>query len=213
MKSGWRLRIEELVRPLYTELDGVDTFGEVTALERRLELLAGGVEHDRDRLALLVLFHGVVPRLGSLATGGRWQLLLRGIGLETEAIRLLRAGLGRFLTNPRTAEEALLHDALLLARSGVRAAVTRLLAAGRKKTALDQALAQLDPGPEPGRFLTPLGKASARDRYRAASEWIEQLRGQISREDRRTAGELARDDHDPPSVVSSPSHAGGYRRT
>ena len=179
-----RVRVEEYVRPLYTELDGVDTFSQVTALERRLAVLSRNVAHDGERLELLVLFHGVVSRLGNLTAGGRWQLFLRGLGLEREAVLRLRAGLERFSTAPQTVEEALLHDAALLERAGVRASVARLLAAGRKRAPLDRALAQLDPGPDPERFLTPAGRALASARYAAAMGWIDHLRGLVAEEDR-----------------------------
>jgi len=179
LPAAWRERVEEYVRPLYTGLDGVDTFGGVRQLETSLAELTDGLEHDARALELLVLFHGVTDRLGSLDSGGRWQIFLAGLGLQPAEIKALRVGLGRHATDPLTLEEELLHDALLLARSGVRAAVAGLLGAGRKRLPLERAVAALDAGPEPRRFRTGSGRALAEPQYVAATEWIEDLRRRL----------------------------------
>lgn len=175
LTPDWRARVEEFVRPLYTELDGVDTFGRVAEVEKRLRRLAGGIDHDPDLLQLLALFHGVVARLGSLAAGGRWQLFVGALGAPPEVVSRLRRGLERFGEAPATPEEALLHDAVLLERSGVRAALGRLLDAGRHRWTLERALAQLDAGPLPERFMTPRGREIAGERRRATASWIAHL--------------------------------------
>ncbi|NNL64788.1 MAG: hypothetical protein HKP30_00965 [Myxococcales bacterium] len=170
------------MRPLYTELDGVETFGQVGAIERRLARLAAGVEHDPQQLELMVLFHGVVGRLGSLAGGGRWQLFVRGLGLADSDVTRLRSALRRYAESPRTPEEKLLHDAVLLERTGVRAAVSRLLAAGRRRVPLERALAQIDAGPDPGRFCTAAGREIAAARQSVAVDWIARLRDSLAEE-------------------------------
>lgn len=177
--AGWRTRIEESVRPLYTGLDGVDTFGRVAAVETRLRELAAGVDHDPELLELLVLYHGVVRRLGSLAAGGRWQLFLGGLGAPPELVARLRRGLERFLQAPANVEEALLHDAVLLESCGVRAALGRLLDAGRRRSTLDRALAQLDAGPAPESFHTARGRATAAVLRRATARWIAHLEASL----------------------------------
>src|SRR5690349_12636028 len=73
-------RVEEMVRPLYAGLDGVQTFDRVDRLRRQLAALGTMPEGgDADLLELLLLLHGVVDRLGSLASGGRLDLFLRGL--------------------------------------------------------------------------------------------------------------------------------------
>lgn len=178
----WRLRVEEYVRPLHTELDGVETFSRVERLERRLADLATGLSHDARHLELLTLFHGVVDRLGSLANGGRWQLFLRGLGLAPEEIARLRGGLDRYAEEPRTVEEELLHDAVLLDRCGVEAVLTALLAAGRRRWTLDRALSAIDAGPEPARFRSPRGRQLAAERYAAAERWLMALERELAAE-------------------------------
>jgi hypothetical protein len=183
-----RQRVEEMVRPLYAGLDGVQTFDRVDRLRRHLAAISEGGPAapaegiDGDLLELLLLFHGVVDRLGSLAGGGRLDLFLRGLGLPEERVRRVRAGLGRLREAPLEAEERLLHDALLLESAGVTAAAERLLAAGRKRTPLARALAQLDPGPAEERYRTVRGRQLGAERRQAALRWIEELRRKVAEE-------------------------------
>lgn len=180
-----RQRIEQFVKPLYAGLDGVQTFDRVERLRPRLAHLQQGregVEVDGDLLELLLLFHGVVDRLGSLGAGGRLDLFLRSLDLPEDLARRVRSGLGRFREDPRGPEEELLYDALLLESAGTLAAVERLMAAGKKRTALARALAQLDPGPPAERYHTPRGAALGAARRREAEEWIADLRRKVAEE-------------------------------
>ncbi|HSK80449.1 MAG TPA: hypothetical protein VLQ45_28610 [Thermoanaerobaculia bacterium] len=178
-----RQRVEQLVKPLYAGLDGVQTFDRVARLESHIQILREGLPVvDEDLLELLLLFHGAVDRIGSLAPGGRLDLFLRGLDLPEERIRRVRAALGRFREDPRGPEEGLLHDALLLESAGVVAAAERLMAAGKKRTLLARALVQLDPGPPPERYKTARGAALGAARRREAEEWIENLRQKVAEE-------------------------------
>ena len=177
-----RRQIEQFVRPLYAGLDGVQTFGQVERLRTRIAAIRGEIPANEDLLDLLVLFQGVVDRLGSLAPGGRLDLFLKGLGVADDLARKVRAGLGRLREDPRGAEEELVHDALLLESSGVVAAAERLMAAGKKRTPVARALAQLDPGPAAERYRTPLGRALGAERRREAERWIEELRRKVAEE-------------------------------
>jgi hypothetical protein len=178
-----RQRIEQFVKPLYAGLDGVQTFDRVERLRARLAGLREGTVLEGDLLELLLLFHGVVDRLGSLAAGGRLDLFLRSLDLPEDLARRLRAGLGRLHEDPRGPEEELLHDALLLESAGVVAAAGRLMAAGKKRTPLAKALVQLDPGPPAERYRTPRGAALGAARRREAEAWIADLRQKVVEED------------------------------
>jgi hypothetical protein len=175
-------RAEQFVRPLYAGLDGVQTFDRVERLRRRVAGLAEGLEVDGDLLDLLFVFHGVVDRLGSLASGGRLDLFLRDLGLSDSRARRVRAGLGRIGEDPKGLEEELLHDALLLESAGVAATAERLMALGKKRTPLARALAQLDPGPPAERYRTARGAALGSARRSDAEEWIADLRQRIAAE-------------------------------
>jgi len=176
MEEETRRRLEQYVKPLYAGLDGVQTFDRIDRLQAHLDALRGDATIDGDLLELLLLLHGVIDRLGSLAPGGRLDLFLKGLGLPDELIRAVRLGLGRLHEDPRRPEEELLHDALLLESAGVVATVERLMAAGKKRTVLARALAQLDPGPPAERYKTSRGAALGTARRGEAEAWIQDLR-------------------------------------
>jgi hypothetical protein len=182
-----RRRLEQYVKPLYAGLDGVQTFDRVDRLRAHVAALREGATDqpaavDGVLLDLLLLLHGVVDRLGSLAAGGRLDLFLKGLDLPEELARAARIGLGRFHEDPRRLEEELLHDALLLESAGVVATVERLMAAGKKQVALARVLAQLDPGPAVERYKTPRGAVLGAARRKAAEAWIEDLRRRAAQE-------------------------------
>jgi hypothetical protein len=178
-----RQRAEQFVRPLYAGLDGVQTFDRVERLRGRVSGLAEGLDLDGDLLDLLLVFHGVVDRLGSLAPGGRLDLFLRDLGLADSLARRVRAALGRIGEDPKGSEEELLHDALLLESAGVAATAERLMALGKKRTPLARALVQLDPGPPAERYRTARGAALGAARRQEAETWIADLRRRIAAED------------------------------
>lgn len=182
LAADWRDQVERYLRPLYTELDGADTFVDAERRERRIARLGDGLDYDADRAVLLALFHGVRSRLGSLAPGGRWQLLLARIGVTAEEAAALRAGIERLESAPAGVEESLVHDALLLERTGVGAVLARLLHAGRKRVPADRAVAALDAGPPPERFRTARGRELATTLAAEARRWIEALRAALAAE-------------------------------
>jgi hypothetical protein len=180
-----RRRLEQYLKPLYAGLDGVQTFDRVGRLRAHVAALRdpeASREIDEPLLEILLLLHGVVDRLGSLAPGGRLDLFLKGLGLPDELVRAARNGAGRLLDDPRRPEEELLHDALLLESAGVLATVERLMAAGKKRVLLARALAQLDPGPAAERYRTARGARLGAARRKAAEEWIEDLRRRAAQE-------------------------------
>ncbi|HWM89918.1 MAG TPA: hypothetical protein VN493_04060 [Thermoanaerobaculia bacterium] len=182
LDPGVRRQVEQFVRPLYAGLDGVQTFGQVERLAARIQAIRGDLPVDEELLDLLLLFQGVVDRLGSLAPGGRLDLFLKGLGLGDDLVRRVRTGIGRVREEPRGPEEELVHDALLLEWSGVVATAERLMAAGKKRTPVARALAQLDPGPAPERYRTPRARELGAGRKREAERWIEELRKKITEE-------------------------------
>jgi len=185
LDAGVRRQAEQFVRPLYAGLDGVQTFGQVERLHARIAAIRGnigGIAIDEDLLELLLLLQGVVDRLGSLGPGGRLDLFLKGLGLADDLARRVRAGLGRLREDPRGIEEELVHDALLLESAGVIATAERLMAAGKKRTPVARALAQLDPGPSAERYRTPRAGALGAERRKEAERWIEELRRKVAEE-------------------------------
>ena len=183
-----RRQIESWLRPLYVELDGVDTFGVVGRRSHLVEslleegLLDGG-SIDEQYLELLLLYHGTAQRIGSTDPGGRWWLFLKGLGLSDAKLRRLAVGLSRWREAPRGGEEEALHDAVLLEEVGVGACARRLWWAGRKRVAFERSLTALDAGPVPERFKTSRGRDLAASRSQAARAWLEELRDAVATED------------------------------
>ncbi|MDH3745947.1 MAG: hypothetical protein OES47_12675, partial [Acidobacteriota bacterium] len=114
--------------------------------------------------------------LGSLVRGGRFDLFLRGLGLEDADRARLRRGLERFDSQPKTVEELLLHDAVLLEEAGVVAAVGRLLVAGKKRIPAARAVEALDAGPPAARFRTDPGAEWGSRERRLTETWLADLR-------------------------------------
>ena len=177
LESALVQRCEELARPLYVGLDGVQTFDRVDRVRSRIELLAAReTVEDPEILEILVIFHAVADRLGTMAPAGRFDLFLGGLGLDESRRRLIRGGLKRYEEAPATPEERLLHDAALLEQAGVLAAVERLLAAGRKRLPARRVVGSLDPGPAPERFATRVGADWASREQASTRRWLEDLR-------------------------------------
>lgn len=169
---------EELARPLYAGLDGVQTFDRVERVRRRLGVLTRDEPPlDRELLDVLAVFHGVVARLGPLGPGGRLDLFLAGRGIDDKRRFRIRRALGRFDAEPQTREERFLHDAVLLEQCGVPAAVGRLLVAGKKRLPPRRAVSSLDAGPAEERFVTEPGRVWARRERRATDRWLAELKG------------------------------------
>lgn len=177
-----RAQIESYVRPLYVELDGVDTFESVSRRGDLTRSLVGESKIDHDYLELLLLFHGTVKRLGSTDPGGRWWLFLRHLGLSESMLHGVSRGLTRWRDDPRGPEEEALHDAELLEEVGVAACARRVWWAGRKRLAFSRALSTLDPGPDPERFKTVEGRRRAVERREAALAWLDGLREAVATE-------------------------------
>ena len=175
LSPSQRQQIESWVRPLYVELDGVDTFGLVARRQQLATRLIDGAAADGDYLELLALFHGPGRRLGSTDRRGRWWLFLHGLGLSDDLLHRLSAGLGRWQVTPQGIEEEALHDAVLMEDVGILACAQRIWQAGRKRVPLDRVLATLDAGAVAERFKTAAGSRLAAARREAANVWIEGL--------------------------------------
>lgn len=191
LNGAARERVEQFVRPLYAGVDGEQTFPRVARVQARVQCIDADAEVDAAVLELLILFHGVIGRLGSLGRQGRLDLFLGNLGLAESVSRQVRAGLGRLITEPRTPEEKLVHDAMLLEEAGVGAAARRLMAAGRRRVPLERALSRLDPGPPAARYATPGGAAQGAERRRCAEEWIESLHRAMAEEDESALSGIA----------------------
>ncbi len=133
MDATRRRRIEEYVRPIAVGLDGVTYFGDAERVARAAERIAGeDPSIDRDVVYLLAMFSGQSRWVSRLGQRSRTEIFLASAGIPAPAMRALFRGLPRLASGPRTAEEAVVHDALKLEALGATG-IARLLLEGYRE--------------------------------------------------------------------------------
>jgi hypothetical protein len=176
MDATRRRRIEEYVRPLAIGLDGVTYFGDTERVVRAAERIAGDDPSiDRDVLYLLAMFSGQGRWVERLGQRSRTEIFLASAGVPVPAMRALFRGLPRLADGPRTAEEAVVHDALKLEELGATGIARRLLEGYRERQDfLEMAEAiRKAAGVE---LATEAGRRLAEPRREAMRRFAEQLR-------------------------------------
>lgn len=135
------MKVEDFVRPLYQDLDGVTRFDAVERIGR----IARSLHEPARELELLILFSGL----------GRWldkprnfsRVLLNTDVTETELAETVAAL--RRLDAPETEAERALAAAMLIDAAGVRGFAERLAHARREGSSIaDIAREELPPIPE-----------------------------------------------------------------
>jgi hypothetical protein len=181
LDAAARERILEFVRPLSVGIDGVTNFGFV---ERRLkisEILLEGEEGrdgrghvDKDRLFLLAAFAGL-PSARRITPDSREELLLRSLHIPFEEISSLVSSLRRLGADPRSPEEKLVHDAMLLESVGAYGVTQVLVAGARERMTLAEMAQEILEKMASTRFVTPAGKRLAADRIAFATLFARKL--------------------------------------
>ena len=183
LDAAVRKSILDFVRPLSVGIDGVTNFGFV---ERRLRIsdflegeerrgeaaAAGGA--DPARLFLLAAFAGL-PSARRITTDGREFLLLRSLGIPFEEISFLVSSLERLDSDPRSLEEKLVHDAMLLESVGAYGVTQLLVAGARERMTLGEMAQEILEKMTSTRFVTPAGKRLAADRVAFATLFARKL--------------------------------------
>jgi hypothetical protein len=120
------VELEEFLKPLYQEVDGVSRFDEIERIARMARMIHGDTSRD---LELLVLFHGLggwLDKVGNLS-----RTILAVPGLDEGEMRRAAASIRR-LDAPESAVERAVAAAILIDRSGVRGLAQRFAAARRE---------------------------------------------------------------------------------
>lgn len=181
LEAAARAQILDFVRPLSVGLDGVTNFGFV---ERRLKISEDFFERGRgtgdtaaansDRLFLLCMFAGL-PTARRITHDSREDLLLRSLRLPLEEIRILVSSLSRIESDPKSPEEKIVHDAMLLESVGAYG-VTRLLVSGaRERMTLAEMAREIAEKMAAARFATEAGRRLANDRVAFATLFARKL--------------------------------------
>ena len=189
LDTAARESILDFVRPLSIGLDGMTNFGFVERRMKISERLLEGEEGKRredgeggassDRVFLLAAFAGL-PAARRIAPDGRESLLLRSLGLPLEEISRLSSSLSRVESNPRTPEEKIVHDAMLLESVGAYG-VTQILVEGvRERMTLDEMADEIDARMTSALFATEAGRRLADGRIAYAREFAAKLRAEAA---------------------------------
>ena len=181
LDAAARGRILDFVRPLSVGIDGVTNFGFV---ERRLRItksllegvrrLDGAAEVDEDRLFLIAAFAGL-PAARRISPDSREDLLLRSLRIPFEEIRILVSSLNRYESDPRSPEEKIVHDAILLESVGAYGVTQLLVAGARERMTLAEMAQEILEKMVSARFVTPAGKSLAADRVAFATLFARKL--------------------------------------
>jgi hypothetical protein len=181
LDAAARESILAFVRPLSVGIDGVTNFGFV---ERRLRITEnllegmrrrdGTAEVDEDRLFLITAFAGL-SAARRISPDSREDLLLRSLRIPFEEIRILVSSLNRCEADPRSPEEKIVHDAILLETVGAYGVTQLLVAGARERMTLAEMAQEIVERMESARFVTPAGRRLAADRVAFATLFARKL--------------------------------------
>jgi hypothetical protein len=140
---------------------------------------AGGTGADSARLFLLAAFAGL-PSARRITPDGRESLLLRSLHVPLEEISALSLSLSRFESLPRSAEEKIVHDAMLLESVGAYGVTQLLVAGARERMTLAEMADEIDAKMDVARFVTEAGRRLAAERVAYAREFAARLRAEAA---------------------------------
>jgi hypothetical protein len=188
LDSAAKARILDFVRPLSVGLDGMTNFGFV---ERRIQIsdfleaeerrggAAGAGAADPGRLFLLASFSGL-PSARRITPDGRESLLLRSLSLPLEEISRLSSSLARVEAEPRSREERIVHDAMLLEGVGAYGVTQVLVSGARERMTLGEMADAIDARMDAARFATEAGRRLAAERIAYAKGFAAKLRAEAA---------------------------------
>jgi hypothetical protein len=188
LDAAAKARILDFVRPLSVGLDGMTTFGFV---ERRLKIsdflegeekrggAAGAGAADPGRLFLLAAFSGL-PSARRITPDGRESLLLRSLSLPLEEISRLSSSLARVEAEPRSEEEKIVHDAMLLESVGAYGVTQILVSGARERMTLAEMADEIDTRMDAARFATEAGRRLSVGRLAYAKDFAAKLRAEAA---------------------------------
>lgn len=187
LDAAARKQILDFVRPLSVGLDGVTNFGFV---EKRLKISdflegeegsgsSGAAGVDSPRLFLLAAFAGL-PSARRISPDSREDLLLRSLQIPFEEIRILASSLSRIESDPKSPEEKIVHDAMLLESVGAYGVTQLLVAGARERMTLAEMAREIAEKMMAARFTTEAGRCLAADRVAFATLFAQKLAEEAS---------------------------------
>jgi len=178
MNAAARRRTLEYVRPLAAGLDGLTNYGDVERALSAAERIASGTPGaDPDLLFLLAVFSGQDRWVSRLGHRSRTEIFLESQGVPRRTIASLFRGLSRLQAGPKTVEEKIVHDAVVLDALGAYG-IARLVAEAYRERLdiLEIAAAVEEAAGRP--CLTETAEALARPRRAAMRDFAARLRAE-----------------------------------
>jgi hypothetical protein len=177
-----RAAILDFVRPLSVGLDGMTNFGFVDRRIRISDFLeseegagsSGVAGADPARLFLLAAFAGL-PSARRITPDSREDLLLRSLRIPFEEISSLVSSLKRIEADPRSPEEKIVHDAILLESVGAYGVTQLLVAGARERLTLAEMAHEIAEKMAAVSFATPAGFRLAEGRVAFARLFARKL--------------------------------------
>jgi hypothetical protein len=179
LDSATRDRILEYVRPLAVGLDGLTNHGDVERAVAAAQRIAGSrSDVDPDVLFLLAVFSGQEKWVSRMGHRSRTELFLGSLGVGAKVIAGLFRSLARFDSDPRTAEEEVVHDAVRLDRLGAYGISRGLVEGYRERLDFLEAADQIDEAAAVA-MRTAEAEALAAPRRRVMREFAGRLRAEV----------------------------------
>jgi hypothetical protein len=183
LDAAARAQILDFVRPLSVGIDGATNFGFVERRIRISDFLEGEEERggaggtggaDPARLFLLAAFAGL-PSARRITADSREDLLLRSLRIPFEEISSLVSSLKRLETDPRSREERIVHDAMLLESVGAYGVTQLLVSGSRERQTLAEMAGKIAEKMAAARFATAAGLRLAAERVAFATLFARKL--------------------------------------
>jgi hypothetical protein len=176
MDAAAQSKVTEYVKPLAVGLDGVTNYGDVERMVSAARMLAEGrTDVDPTLLFLLAVFSGQERWVSRMGHRSRTEIFLGSLGVDPAIVRRLFRGLTRFETDPRGAEEEIVHDAVRLESMGAYGIARGLADAYRERLDIPE-MAEAIEARADAVLKTEAGERLAAPRRAAMREFAARLR-------------------------------------
>jgi hypothetical protein len=166
-------------RPLYAGKDVAHDFRHIERIISRLSELAEGLEPPpcSYKLNFLACFHGLGPKVDNdPELRAKIVVFLRDIGWKQQDIDASLSSLTTHLSDPRTSEELIVHDANYFEVTGAFGIAKAFMVGGARGQSYEQTVAIFDANLRRLTFRTPFGKRCYDSRKAYAEAYLAMLR-------------------------------------
>lgn len=172
----------DFVKPYYEEKDPAHDFRHIEKIINRLTMLSEGISQEihPEKLYFLACFHGLGKQLSSNKDfNDRVQTFLESLGWTIENIEEAFQSLYCHLTNPRSVEEKIVHDANYIEILGAFGIAKAFITGGAKGQTIEETAHTFEyQYLDKVIFQTPVGKRLADERKEYTKEFLIRLQNE-----------------------------------